>query len=129
MEIAFDELKHRLTNPPVLAFPDFEQPFLVEMDVSSKVVREVLSQQKEDGKIHPIHYASRTLNKAERNYSACEREEISVIFGLNKFRVYLLSIEKKSPYPPTIKLCSMHSRKGRTWMVSKMVRINVRIPI
>ena len=51
----------------------------------------VLSQKKNDLRIHPVQYASRTLNQAERNYSACEREALAVIFALKKFRIYLLS--------------------------------------
>lgn len=40
-----------------------------------------------------MYYASRTMNSAERNYSACEREALAVIFALKKFRMYLLSTE------------------------------------
>lgn len=34
-----------------------------------------------------IHYASRTLTEAEKNYAACERETLAVIFALKNFRV------------------------------------------
>ena len=78
---AFEGLKLKLTTPPVL----------VETDASSVAVGAVLAQKKEDKKTHPIQYASRTLSQAEREYSACEREAIAVIFALKKFRVYLLS--------------------------------------
>lgn len=46
---------------------------------------------KSDGKLNPIHFASRTMTAAERKYSACEREALAVIFPLKNFRVYLLS--------------------------------------
>ena len=91
MRVAFDTLKERLTSPPLLAFPDFDAPFVVETDASSVAIGAVLAQKKEDGKVHPIQYASRTMTAAERNYSACEREALAVIFALKKFRVYLLS--------------------------------------
>ena len=91
MQQAFDELRIKLTSPPVLAYPDFGKLFVVETDASSVSVGAVLAQKKEDGKIHPIQYASRTMNKSERKYSACEREALAVIFALKKFRVYLLS--------------------------------------
>ena len=90
MMSAFEVLKQRLTSPPVLAFPEFEAPFIVETDASSVAVGAVLAQKKEDGKVHPIQYASRTMTAAERNYSAYEREALAVIFALKKFRVYLL---------------------------------------
>ena len=91
MEQAFDELRIKFTSPPVLAYPDFEKPFVVETDASSVSVGAVVVQKNEDGKIHPIQYNSRKMNKSERKYSACEREALAVIFALNKFRVYLLS--------------------------------------
>ncbi|CDF33201.1 unnamed protein product [Chondrus crispus] len=91
MQEAFDELRIKLTSPPVLAYPDFEKAFVVETDASSVSVGAVLAQKKEDGKIHPIQYASRTMNTSERKYSACEREALAVIFALKKFRVYVLS--------------------------------------
>ena len=43
------------------------------------------------GKIpHAIYYASRTLNDAQLNYSTTEKELLSVIFALDKFRSYLI---------------------------------------
>ena len=69
---------------------DFSYRFIVETDASSVGVGAVLVQCI-DGENHPIQYASRTLNTAEKNYSACEREALAVIYALRKFRVYLLS--------------------------------------
>ena len=91
MEDAFRTLKQKLTSPAVLDFPDFNQPFIVETDASCLSLGAVLAQKKEDGKVHPIQYASRTMTDAEKKYSTCEREALAVIFALKKFRVYLLS--------------------------------------
>ncbi len=38
----------------------------------------------------PIMYVSRLLNKAEQNYSTIEKEVLTTIFALHKFRHYLL---------------------------------------
>ena len=91
MTDAFNTLKEKLTTPPVLSFPNFDDQFIVETDASNVSVGAVLSQKKEDGKVHPIQYASRTMTKQERNYSTCERDALAVIFALKKYRVYLLS--------------------------------------
>ena len=54
MQEAFDELRIKLTSPPVLAYPDFEKPFMVETDAISVSVGAVLDQKKGNRKIHPI---------------------------------------------------------------------------
>ena len=55
---AFDHLKAACLQAPILAFPDFGKPFLVETDASSKGLGAVLSQKQSDGRYHPIAYAS-----------------------------------------------------------------------
>lgn len=90
---SFEKLKVALTSPPVLAFPDFEKPFVDETDASTVAVGAALSQRNSDDHVHPIQFASRTLTSTEQNYSVCEREALAVVFGLRKFRLYLLSTE------------------------------------
>ena len=95
MQMAFEELKESLTKPPVLVYPNYGKPFIVSTDASSKAVGAVLSQLDDNGREHPIHYASRNLNEAEKNYSAFEREALGIVFALKKFRHYLLSNQFK----------------------------------
>ena len=80
----------------------------------------VLAQKKEDGRIHPIPYASRTMNTSERKYSACEHEALAVIFSLKKFRVYLLRLHLLSWLPITRHLVKPFARTTSTvvWHVS-----------
>lgn len=91
MTVAFETLKERLTPPPVPAFPEFECPFIVESDDSNVDIDAFKARKKENGKIHRVQYASRKMNAVERDYSACEREILAVIFAFRKFRAYLLS--------------------------------------
>ncbi|CAM6093914.1 unnamed protein product [Calypogeia fissa] len=77
-------------SAPVLTPPDWDKPFHVYIDALAFCVGSVLSQKDEDGKDHPIFYASRQMNPAERNYTMTEREALSVIFSCKKFRHYLL---------------------------------------
>ena len=91
MQTAFEELKVMLTSAPILAYPDYEKPFVVCTDESSEAVGAVLSQADENGRNHPIHYASWALSSAKTNYSAFEREALGVVFALKKFSHYLTS--------------------------------------
>ncbi len=69
MQTAFEELKLKLTSVQVLAYRDYEKSFVVCTNASSRAVGAVLSQADENGRDHPIHYASRALSSAEYNYS------------------------------------------------------------
>ena len=53
-------LKEKITSAPVLVFPDFNKPFLLETDVSKQGLGAVLSQKQDDGRYHPIAFSSRT---------------------------------------------------------------------
>ena len=44
-----------------------------------------------DGSERPVAFASKILSASERNYSQLEKEALSLIFGLRKFRQYLYS--------------------------------------
>ena len=56
-----------LTSPPVMAYPNYECPFIVHTDASKEGLGAVLYQ-KQDGKVRVIAYASRTLSPAEQKY-------------------------------------------------------------
>lgn len=87
-DVAFSELKQRLTTAPILIFPDFERDFLVECDASQAAIGAVLMQERADG-IHPICFASRHLSKTESNYSATERELLCIVWASKYFRNYI----------------------------------------
>ena len=63
---AFDRLKAACLQAPILAFPDFDKPFLLETDASGRGLGAVLSQKQPDGWYHPIAYASHVMNETEQ---------------------------------------------------------------
>ena len=87
---AFDQLRRRLTSAPVLAFPDYTNPFLLDTDASDTGLGAVLSQADEQGREHVIAYASRTLSKAERHYCVTRKELLAVVTFIHHFRPYLI---------------------------------------
>lgn len=84
----FEACRQMLTRDPILAYPDFSIPFLLITDASNFAVGAVLSQI-QDGKEHPICYASRTLNDHEKNYSTIEKELLAIVWATKYFRPYL----------------------------------------
>ena len=60
---AFETLKKKCMTVPVLAFADLEKPFILETDTSGIGLGAMLLQEQEDGKLHPVAYASRALSE------------------------------------------------------------------
>ena len=58
-------------------------------DASDYTIGVVLGQRK-DNKPYVIHYASKTLNDAQLNYTTTEKKLLAVVFALDKFRSYIL---------------------------------------
>ena len=91
---AFVALKTALSSPPVLAYPIYTEPFVVEVDASNDGLGAVLSQE-QDGKIRPIAYASRGLRGAEKNmenYSSRKLELLALKWAVTEtFLEYLIS--------------------------------------
>ena len=70
---AFEQLKEKCCETPVLGFAHFTKPFILYTDASQDELGVILSQL-QDGQKRVIAYASRSLNKAERNYPAHQVE-------------------------------------------------------
>ena len=87
---AFEQLKQALVSAPVLALPIWDQPFVLTTDWSKQAIGAMLSQvQPDTEEEHPIAYASRLLNAAERNYAPTEGECLALVWAVEKFRYYL----------------------------------------
>ena len=86
---SFDALITHLTNPPVLAFADYAQPFILHTDASSSGLGAVLYQM-QDGTKRVIAYASRSLRQGEKNYPAHKLEFLALKWAVvEKFHDYL----------------------------------------
>lgn len=87
-EVAWLKLKTLLTSTPVMTCPDYTKPFVIQCDASSTGIGAVLCQ-KTDEIDQPVAYLSRKLNEREAKYSASERELLSVVYAVEKFRPYV----------------------------------------
>lgn len=90
-QTVFEILKKRLVTTPVLGHPNFSLPFVVYTDASEVGLGAVLVQQTGTGTgtEEVLCFASRSLNKAERNYSATELECLAVVWAVEKWRYNL----------------------------------------
>ncbi|GJR32003.1 reverse transcriptase domain-containing protein, partial [Tanacetum coccineum] len=86
---AFQTLKKKLTEAPILIAPDWDLPFELMCDASDFAIGAVLGQRHEKH-FRPIHYASKTMNEAESNYTTIEKEMLAVVYAFEKFWSYLI---------------------------------------
>ena len=96
---SFELLKEKLINAPILKFPSFDKPFIIRTDASYNGIGGVLLQKEEEtGKEHPIHFISRSLKKAEKNYGITDLEGTALFYCMTKFKSYI----EGNPLPTTI---------------------------
>ena len=110
----FDQLKKALTEAPVLAYPDYSKPFILETDASLKGLGAVLSQKGDDNEIRVVTYASRSLRPSEksmRDYSSAKIELMALKWSVcDKFKDYLLG-SKFTVFTDNNPLCYIKSSK------------------
>lgn len=85
---AFESIKNRLINPPILTYPNFNKDFYLTTDASKIGCGAVLQQLHHD-KLLPIAYASKTFNSAESKKAPIELELIAIWWAIKHFRPYL----------------------------------------
>nr|GEU64954.1 reverse transcriptase domain-containing protein [Tanacetum cinerariifolium] len=86
---AFLTLKRKLTEAPILIALDWDMSFELMCDASDFSIGAVLGQ-RQDKHFRPIHYASKTMTKAESNYTTTKKEMLVVVYAFEKFRSYLI---------------------------------------
>jgi len=86
---AFDELKRKFVEGPILVATDYMHPLHVESDASDFATGAVLSMLCEDEKWHPCAFLSKSLNNVERNYDVHDKEMLGIIQVLETWRHYL----------------------------------------
>ena len=82
---AFDEIKKIVTKETLLAYPNFEQEFVIHTDASHTQLGAVIFQNDK-----PIAFYSRKLNDAQTRYTTTERELLAIVETLKEFKNILL---------------------------------------
>ena len=83
-------LKGKVQSAPVLVFPDFDEPFLLETDASKEGLGAVLSQKQNNGQYHPVAFGSRSLTPLEKNYHSSKLKFLALKWSVTEhFKEYL----------------------------------------
>lgn len=124
---AFEAMQLCLTSAPILAYPDFTQPFIVNTDASGIAIGGTLLQQR-NGKNVVIAYASRQLNAVERRYSTIEQELLAVVAFVKKWKRYLYGSKflVRSDHRPLNGIIGQHAA-GREFDPSRIARMALKL--
>ena len=112
---SFERLKKLLVGADVMGYPlEGGGSFILDVDASDCGIGGVL-QQIQDGRERVIAYASRALNKAERNYCISEKELLAIRYFIEYFRQYLLGRRfiVRSDHQALIWLYSLKEPRGK----------------
>ena len=91
----FEILKGRITQAPVLAMPDYEKPFELEVDASNYALGAVLNQWDSNNQIHPVAFYSATLSAAKWNFDIYDKELLAIHRPLKHWQHYLVGSPHK----------------------------------
>nr|GEU39334.1 hypothetical protein [Tanacetum cinerariifolium] len=86
---AFNTLKKKLTEAPILVVPDWNLLFELMCNASDFAIGAVMGQRKTKH-FQPIHYDSKMMTEAQIHYTTTEKEMLAVVYAFEKFRPYLV---------------------------------------
>ena len=94
-ESAFEFLKKKLIEKPILVFPDYTKPFHIFVDASLNARGGALMQEYESTpnsrrmEMKPIAYWSRVNSATERKWSVIQLELSAIVLALRQFQPYI----------------------------------------
>nr|GFA48823.1 reverse transcriptase domain-containing protein [Tanacetum cinerariifolium] len=86
---AFQTLKKKMNEAPILVSPDWDLPFELMCDASDFAIGAVLRKRKANH-FQPIHHASKTMTDAQAHYTTTEKELLAVVYAFEKLWPYLV---------------------------------------
>nr|GFA31946.1 reverse transcriptase domain-containing protein [Tanacetum cinerariifolium] len=89
---AFQTLKRKLTEAPILIALDWDIPFEVMCNASDFAIGAVLGQ-RQDKHFRPLNYTSKTMTEEESNYTTTEKEMLAVVLSLPNLTPTCMTLE------------------------------------
>ena len=90
---AFAAIKEAIQKDCIMHFYDPNQKTCLTVDASPTGLGAILSNIDRAGNLHNVAYASRSLSLTEQRYSQTEREALAVVWGCERFHMYLIGAE------------------------------------
>ena len=109
-QTAFEYLKQKIIEEPILTRPNYDKPFILATDASDYAIGGILGQLDENGKERIVKFLHKTLSQTERRYSATEREAFATYWCITQCKPYLL--------PKRFDLITDHS--ALRWMLNNL---------
>lgn len=110
---AFHTLRTKLIEPPILAFADTEKPFIIHVDASIEGIGYILSQEDEQGQLHPIEFGSKALLPQQQRWSTTEQECYALITAVSEWYCYIAN-QHTTVYTDHMPLTYLHTLKLST---------------
>lgn len=88
-QAAFKAIKTTMMKEPVSIHPDPAKPFYIETDTLGIAMGAIMSQQAENGHLHPIAYMSESFSPAKQNYDTPDKELSAIIWALENWHIHL----------------------------------------
>ncbi|GKA94852.1 reverse transcriptase domain-containing protein [Tanacetum coccineum] len=117
---AFETLKKKFTEAPILITLNCDLPFEIMCDASDFAIGAVLGQRHEKH-FRPIHYASKTMNEAESYYTTTEKEMLAVVFqgeiapmGSPPSRIHIQKVNETFPLE-TLNMVTSRGDSRTSW--------------
>ena len=87
---SFKEIKHAISEAPVLVSPYFNKDFLIFSYASEHTIVVVLLQKNNENMEQPIAFFSKMLRDGELKYDIMEKQVYALVKALEDSRVYIL---------------------------------------
>ena len=116
-QTAFETAKLLLCSAPVLAAPNFDKPFKLEVDACVVGADAVLLQEDDEGVDRPVCFFSRKFNPCQARYSTVEQETLALLLALQFFEVYVgstaMPVEVYTDHNPLFFFNRMYNQNRR----------------
>lgn len=86
-------LKRKLTEAPIIQYPNAQGTYKIKTNSSDSAIAGVLCIKTATGDFLPVAYKSRKLNNGKRHYLIHNKELITIVHCLSRWRCYLEGLD------------------------------------